>query len=80
MFLGQTMTARISLLSDFAGNRTDSPRRKLRSAPGVRDILADWNRWTLAERVIAVAILGVFVLTASIGPALISITPALIGR
>jgi len=75
------MTAKVSGLTGFSENAAHSRRRKpLWAAPGVRDIVADWKRWTLAERIIAVAILGLFVLSVSIAPALISITPALIGH
>jgi hypothetical protein len=38
-----------------------------------RDIAADWKRWTLPERVSAVAIVALFVLA-------VTITPALTGR
>jgi hypothetical protein len=38
---------------------------------GIRDIAADWKRWSWAERIIAVAIVALFVLTASITPTLI---------
>ena len=81
LFLGHTMTARVFRLTGFSENTAHSRRRKpLWATRGVRDIVADWKRWNLAERIIAVAILGLFVLSVSTAPALISITPALIGH
>jgi hypothetical protein len=57
------MTARIFLLTDTSKIRRNLPRRKLpRAAAGVRDIAADWKRWSWAERIIAVAIVALFVL------------------
>jgi hypothetical protein len=45
----------------------------MRAPAGVRDIAADWKRWSWAERIIAVAIASLFVLT-------VSVTLALMGR
>jgi hypothetical protein len=69
------MTARVFLLTDISETRRNLRRRKLppRAPAGIRDIAADWKRWSLAERIIAVAIVALFVLT-------VSITPTLIGR
>jgi hypothetical protein len=69
------MTARVFLLTDISETPRNLPRRKLapRAPAGIRDLVADWTRWSPAERVIAVAIVALFVLTASI-------TPTFIGR
>jgi len=44
----------------------------LRASAGIRDIAADWRRWSWGERIIAVVIVALFVLTVSITPALMT--------
>jgi len=66
------MTARVFLLTDISEAPRRLPHRKPPRAPaGVRDIAADWKRWSWGERIIAIAIVALFVLTASITPTLI---------
>jgi len=68
---GRPLTADASRVARFCGNPARSPRSKPSSkAPVLRDVAADWKRWSLPERMIAVATVAGFVLTVAITPAL----------
>ena len=68
---GRPLAADSSRVARFSGNPARSPRSKRSSkAPVLRDVAADWKRWSLPERTIAVATVAVFALTAAITPAL----------
>jgi hypothetical protein len=57
------MTARVFLLTGTSETpRNSRPRKSPKAPAGIRDIAADWKRWSWAERIVAVAIVALFVL------------------
>ena len=65
------MPAELARLAGFSGN----PDRSLRPKPSatataLRDLAADWKRWTLPERATAVATVVLIVLLVALVPVL----------
>jgi hypothetical protein len=70
------MAAKPSSATDPSEGRPASRRQRRllphSTAPAIRDFAADWKRWSVPERIIAMAMLVLLVLVVSVAAALIS--------
>jgi hypothetical protein len=69
------VVAKSSRVPDSSERPAASQGRRLfwphSATPAVRDFAADWKRWSVAERILAVVMLAILVLAISVATALI---------